>query len=90
MKKWIVVVAVLLLLFVGCGGLDTVTPQTPLGAGFDPNQARAFFEAGAQVGQGVQTTGIVLGRPELIGLGIFITAIAGLGAKAFKRKEGAK
>ena len=91
MKKGIVIMGLLLcLLMVGCGGIDTVSPEQPLGAEFDPCEAREWIRLGAAIGTTTTAAGVATGNPPIAGFGIVVAAIAGIAGTALvalKKKE---
>lgn len=85
-RKRIVFVCALLLFFAGCGFLREVTEEKPFGP-TDPNTVAKWVDLGQKIGEGTKTTGVVLGRPEIVGLGLLISFAAAVIGKALKEKK---
>lgn len=85
-KGIVVVVCALLMFFAGCGFLSQVTEEKPLGP-VDPNAVAKWVELGQHIGEDAKAVGIVLGKPEIVGLGVLIALSAGLVGKSLKEKK---
>ena len=84
MKKRIVLLSLLLVLFAGCGGPPTA--EHPFGPGIDVNDVNAVGTALVSVGQGGAVAGTALGLGWLVGLSGAAAVIGGLIVGGMKKK----
>lgn len=82
MKALMIVALCAIAVASGCGGLGTVTPEQPLGAAYDPNQAQAYVDAFNAASHAVTAAGTASGNPAIATIGLIGTALAGIGTAA--------
>ena len=89
-----------LLLMSGCGYLQTVKPEQPLGAIADPNQIQAWVSGAipdanefqnmvnvaVATGETVQAVGVATANPSLVSIGLLIIGLAVILSKLYGRK----
>ena len=85
-KLLIIILLGMIILFISsCGGLDTVTPQKPLG-NIDPNVAATYSASATTAGAAITTTGAATGNPILVIVGGLLTAI-GVALGSYKKEN---